>query len=73
MKKLFTSTNSAEAGLLKSRLEEAGIACEMRNEFVAQVVPGMAFDPEVWVLDDAQYEEAKELLAAWQTPVPPAE
>jgi len=73
MKKLFTLTNSAEAGLLKSRLEEAGIACEMRNEFVAQVVPGMAFDPEVWVLDDAQYEEAVELLAAWQTPVPPAE
>jgi len=71
MKKLFTLSNSAEAGLIKSRLEEAGIKCEMRNEFVAQVVPGMAFDPEVWVVEDAQYEEAKALLAEWHEPYVP--
>jgi hypothetical protein len=71
MKKLFTLSNSAEAGLIKSRLEEAGVACEMRNEFVAQVVPGMAFDPEVWVVEDAQYEEAKKLLAEWGEPYVP--
>lgn len=65
MKRVFTSSNSAEAGLLKSQLEEAGIECELRNEFAAQALPGTAFDPEVWVLDDAQYEEACELVAAW--------
>lgn len=73
MKRLMTTASSAEAGLLQSRLEESGIACELRNEFAAQALPGMAFDPEVWVLDDAQYAEAKELLEAWQTPETPAE
>jgi hypothetical protein len=73
MKKLFTSSNSAEAGLLKSRLEEAGIDCELRNEFAAQTLPGTAFYPEVWVLDDAQYAEAVELMAAWEEPTAPAE
>ncbi|MCD6050912.1 MAG: hypothetical protein K0Q55_2315 [Verrucomicrobia bacterium] len=71
MKRIFTSTNSAEVGLLKSRLEEAGIECEIRNEFAAQALPGTAFDPELWVLDDAQYAEAKGLLEAWQHPVAP--
>jgi hypothetical protein len=32
MKKLFSSPDSAEMGLLKSRLEEAGIPCLLRNE-----------------------------------------
>ncbi|HEY1171497.1 MAG TPA: DUF2007 domain-containing protein [Verrucomicrobiae bacterium] len=68
MKCVFTSSNSAEAGLLKSRLEEAGIECELRNEFAAQALPGTAFDPEVWVLDDAQYEEACALMAEWHQP-----
>ena len=42
MKQLFSSPNSVEIGLLRNRLEAAGIACEMRNEFLS---PAMALRP----------------------------
>jgi len=63
---IYSSPNSAEIGLLKSRLEGAGIACEMRNEIGAQVLVGTAFDPELWVLADEQFQEARELIQAWK-------
>ena len=68
MKRLFSSPDSAEVGLLRSRLETAGIPCEIRNEFLSQAMPGIPFDPELWVLDDKDYREASELLAAWRGP-----
>lgn len=68
MKRLFSSPDSAEVGLLSSRLESAGIPCELRNEFLTQAMPGAPFDSEVWVLDDENYREASELLAAWRRP-----
>lgn len=68
MKQLFISADSAELGLLRSRLESAGIECEMRNEYLASAMPGVPFYPELWVLDDAQFAEASELLTAWQNP-----
>ena len=67
MKRLFTSPDSAEVGLVRSRLETAGIACEIRNEFLSQAMPGIPFDPELWVLDDENYREASELIAAWRS------
>jgi hypothetical protein len=45
-------------------LEAAGIQCEMRNEYLSPAMPGAPFDPELWVLDDAQFAEARALLAA---------
>ena len=68
MKQLLSSPDSAYIGLLRSRLESAGIACELRNEFLTQAIPGAAFESELWVLDDEQYGEASELLAAWGEP-----
>ena len=70
MKLLFSSPNSAEIGLLRNRLEAAGIACEMRNEFLSPAMPGTPFDPELWVLNDVQFAEASDLLAAWRAPSP---
>ena len=71
MKRLFASPDGAQLGLLKGRLENAGIACEIRNEYSSQVIP--TFDSELWVLNDENYAEASELLAAWRDSVPPAE
>jgi len=65
MKRLFSSPNSAEIGLLRSRLEATGIPCELRNECLSQAMPGTPFDSELWVLDDEDYREACELLGAW--------
>jgi hypothetical protein len=73
MKRLFSSPDSAEIGLLRSRLEAAGINCEMRNEYVSPAMPGAPFYPELWVLKDEQFAEAKVLLAAWRKQDPPSE
>ena len=73
MKRLLSSADSADIGLLKSRLESAGIPCELRNEFLTQAMPGPPFDSELWVLDDKAYREASELLAAWRGPASPEE
>jgi len=67
MRQIFSSSDSAELGLLASRLEAAGIACEVRSE--SQVIPGIPFGPELWILEDEDYPEAAELLSAWQNPI----
>ena len=54
MKILFSSSNSAEVGLLHSRLESEGIACEIRNEYLSPAMPGAPFDPELWVIKDEE-------------------
>ena len=70
MKRLFASPDSATLGLLRSRLEAAGIDCETRNETYISMY-GAPFNPELWVLKDEDFDEARELLAAWQQPDPP--
>jgi hypothetical protein len=66
VKRIYSSSDSAQLGLLASRLEASGIACEVRSE--SQVIPGIPFGPELWILQDEDYEEAAELLSAWQEP-----
>lgn len=66
MRQLYSSMDSAELGLLASRLESAGIACEVRSE--SQVIPGIPFGPELWVLKDEDYEQAAQFLADWRNP-----
>ena len=72
MKLLFSSPDSAEIGLVRSRLEAAGIECEMRNEHLSPALPGTPFDPELWVLRDSQFAEASELVAAWRQRAAPS-
>ena len=71
MKRIFSSSNSAEIGLLESTLKSAGIECELRNEALSQVIPGVAFQEELWVLNYEDYSEASELIAAWKGNLPP--
>ncbi len=65
MKILFSSPSEPEVGLLKSVLDEAGVACEIRNENTNPNLPGAAFQPEIWVLNDEDYAEACEVRDAW--------
>ena len=62
MKRVFSSPDSAEIGLVQSILDAAGIACEVRNDAVSQAMWGMPFIPELWVLRDEDYEEARRLI-----------
>jgi hypothetical protein len=69
MKPLFSSSNSAEIGLIRSRLQAAGIDCELRNEHLFAALPGAPFYPELWILNDENFDEAAELLRIWhETP-----
>ena len=62
MRRVFDSPESAQVGLARTILEAAGIACEIRNDAVYQAVPGMPFIPELWVLRDEDYAEARRLV-----------
>ncbi len=56
-------------GLLKSRLEEAGIPCLIRNEMISQAIPSAPFSAELWVVNDDDYQRAVELCKAWRQSV----
>lgn len=72
MKRLFSSPDSAEVGLIKNMLEKAGIRCVERNEQLAQTIPVAPFQAELWVEQESDYAEAQALLAAWTNPPPAA-
>jgi hypothetical protein len=65
MKILFSSPSEPEVGLLKSVLDDAGVACEIRNENTHPNLPGAAFQPEIWVVNDEDYAQACEVRDAW--------
>lgn len=71
MKKVFTSTDSAQVGLMQSVLEEAGIDCEIRNDMVSRMIPLPMLAPELWVVQDEDQNEAEQVIAAFQSPPSP--
>ena len=56
MKLLYASNDVRTIGVLRSVLDEAGIAYEVRNETMPY--PGAIFDPEVWVIEDGEFARA---------------
>jgi hypothetical protein len=68
MKRVFTSADSAEVGLLKNVLQKSGIRCVEMNEQMAQVIPSAPFQAELWVENEADYPAAIALLEEWQHP-----
>lgn len=68
MKRLLTMPGGPELGLLRSRLEAAGIGCELRDEQMSQTIHCAAFPAELWILDDNDYSKAVGLCEAWKGP-----
>ncbi len=72
MKEVFVHHDPTIVGFKMSILEEAGIDCFIRNENTSAslgagalgLVQSPVFDPALWILDDARYEEAMGLLKA---------
>ena len=62
MKFVYPVPSSAEVGLAQSRLEAAGIRCEVRNDALWAANPVVPFAPELWVLRDEDYDDARRLL-----------
>src|ERR1051326_2079650 len=64
MKMLIASPHNQEVERLKNALNEAGIPCEIRNENAYAFFPGAEFYPELWVLNESDFEKATELRDA---------
>ncbi len=47
---------------MQSILDSANIPCEVRNDAVSQAMIGVLFEPELWVLRDEDYDEAKQVI-----------
>jgi len=65
MRRVYTSLSAAQCNLLKSLLESRGIPCVVRNEILSGLAPRVPFTevwPELWVVDDHQFEEARQIL-----------
>jgi hypothetical protein len=65
MKKLLAIHDRIQAGHLKSRLQEAGISCFLKNEHVSNVYGGTVFSPEIWIEQDEDLGRAQQLLHEW--------
>lgn len=63
MRQIYSSSNSVEVGIVKNQLDAAGIPCEIRNEAVSQAIIGTPFEPELWILNDEDYEDARRIVA----------
>jgi hypothetical protein len=67
MKLLLASRTHGDLERIRDVLESAGIQCLIRGEMLT----GLAGDapppdciPEIWVMDDAQLDEARQILAS---------
>jgi hypothetical protein len=67
MKRLFSSPDTAEVGLLKNILQKAGVRCVENNLQMSQTIPTSLFQAELWV-EDENYTDAVALMAEWQNP-----
>jgi len=68
MKRVFSSPDNAEMGLLKNMLRKAGIRCVEINEQMAHIIPAAPFQAELWVEDEADYPAAVAFLGQWRDP-----
>jgi hypothetical protein len=68
MKKVFTSPDNTELELLQNMLTEAEIPCEARNVNAHILLPGVPFYPELWILNDADYTKAADLIDGFEHP-----
>jgi len=62
MKLLYSSDDIRGIGLVRSALDNAGIAYKMQNETMPY--PGAIFYPEIWVIEDSEFARACELREA---------
>jgi hypothetical protein len=68
VKQIHAARHAVEAHLIKGFLLSHGISAEVRGEFLTSGWGELPVDVcSVWVTDDAQYEAANELLAAFLT------
>ncbi|MCB1740197.1 MAG: DUF2007 domain-containing protein [Gammaproteobacteria bacterium] len=68
MKRILRSDNRFQLALLRDMLRDNHVACVIKNELLAGAageLPPTECWPELWVLDDYQYDKALELVRAY--------
>ncbi len=66
MKLLLRSPDTVEVDLLRSRMDVAGFACEVRNQSIRSSLGPAAIEHELWLLRDEDFPDALQLLRDWQ-------
>ena len=65
MRRVFSSHDPMLAGYLRSVLEESGIACLVKNEYlqggVGELPPNECW-PELWIVEDGDEGRAKTII-----------
>ena len=65
MKKVYSSDSFYLVGLLRQLLEDQHIKCITKNEYLlggAGELPPTECWPELWIVEDFQYEKARDLV-----------
>ena len=65
MKKLVTNENLFILANIKEVLEQAGIACSIKNEFIGGAsgeLPHFELWPEIWIMHDEDLERAQSIV-----------
>jgi hypothetical protein len=75
VKQVFTATNPTEAQVVRSVLESRGIDAEVHGEDLWGALPAVALTidtpPTVWVVDDAQEQEALQIIEEYTAELAP--
>ena len=72
MKKLYGTDDRILAGQIQSVLEDHGIRCLLKNQSLAGAIgelPPLECWPELWIIDDEDFDRARELFDAFFTPM----
>jgi|WetSurMetagenome_2_1015567.scaffolds.fasta_scaffold528457_1 hypothetical protein len=65
MKKVYEGLDPLMVGLIKNILENEGISCITRNEYLASAageIPPSECWLEIWVENDLQYDDAEKII-----------
>ena len=70
MKKMYTTTNQAEAYIVKGILESHNINAEVQDDQLLNMVGATAYAESVlasiWIFDDSQYDKAYKVLQIYE-------
>ena len=67
MRMIFSSPDTAELELLQNVLEKAGIKSVELNGEMAQEIPALPCQAELWV-EEVDYADASAFVAEWRNP-----
>jgi hypothetical protein len=68
MKLLFSGSDTAKIELVRQKLLNKHIACEIRRELATEGPDGIPGYPELWVVKDNDFDAAAHVLARLASP-----